>query len=419
VIFDLSVVTDTLKKLVDTAWPNAPLWSQSTPRFAVDVTGLSPDAARQGQGAQLSLYLYHIDENKSIESLFWTPRSQSAGGPPLQYQPLALDLYYLLSAFAEGSYVHEQQAMSVAMRVFHENPQVRGISPDGTQWELTLTLERRSYDELSRLWQATTTALRLSAVYRAAVVLIEPEQGPPPAPPVSVVGLAVEPGVAIGRPQLLGAYREVQYTVPGGAPVTVISDPASVAAGGVVWLMGTDLETVSAEQLILTGPYPASTAADISAWLVNPQSAAATRRVVQLPAATGIPPAGAPVPGRYIVRLEGTTGAGPSAAAFRTAEVPLSVAAGVIPADGPLLPAAPSYTVEGSGFVPGDTQVLLGTIELTPAGGAVPAPGQYVINQAGTALTLVPPAGIRAGTYQIRVRVAGIESDPALWLAAA
>jgi hypothetical protein len=194
VIFDLSVVTDTLKRLVDTEWPNAPLWTPATPLFAVDVTGLSPDAIRQGQGAQLSLYLYHLEEDKATESLFWAPQAQSAGGPPLRYQPLALDLYYLLSAYAEGSYVHEQQAMSIAMRVFHENPVVGGVGPDGQPWQVTLTLERRSYDELSRLWQATTSALRLSAVYRASVVLLEPEQPPPPAPPVAVVNIAAKPG---------------------------------------------------------------------------------------------------------------------------------------------------------------------------------------------------------------------------------
>jgi hypothetical protein len=419
VIFDLSVVTDTLKKLVDTAWPNAPLWTQNTPLFAIDVTGLSPEAARLGQGAQLSLYLYHIDENKAEGSLFWAAQSQSAGGPPVKYQPLALDLYYLLSAYAEGSYVHEQQAMSIAMRVFHENPMVRGDNPDGTKWEVTLTLERRSYDELSRLWQATTSALRLSAVYRAAVVLIQPEPGPPPAPPVLIRDLAVEPGVATGSPQLLGAHREVKYTVPGGTTVTVVQDPASVAAGGEVWLIGTDLPTVSAERLILTGPYPDGTQTDVSAWLVNPQSAPATRRVVQLPAATGVPPVGAPVPGRYTVRLEGTTGTGPDQVAFRTADVPLSVAAGISPAGGPLLPAAASYTITGTGFVPGDMQVLLETIALEPATAAAPAPGEYLVNPAGTTVTLVPPAGLLAGNYQIRVRVAGIESDPALWLAAA
>ncbi len=174
-IFDLSVVTDTLTKLVTTAWPNAPLWSAATPQFGVNVTGLSPEAIRQGQGAQLCMYLYHIDENNARESLFWNTQSQTAGGPPIRYQPLALDLYYLLSAFAEGNYVQEQQAMSVAMRVFHENPVVRGVDAAGQPWEVALTLERRSYDELRRLWQATTSSLRVSAVYRAAVLPIEPD----------------------------------------------------------------------------------------------------------------------------------------------------------------------------------------------------------------------------------------------------
>lgn len=417
-IFDLSVVTDTLKKLVDAEWPNAPLWTPATPQFAVNITGLSPEAARLGMGAQLSLYLYHIDENHAQESLFWTAQSQSAGGPPVKHQPFALDLYYLLSAYAEGNYIQEQQAMSVAMRVFHENPLVRGAGVDGKQWEVTLTLERRSYDELSRLWQATTSALRLSAVYRAAVILVEPEQGPPAAPPVKVIDLAVEQGAAAPVPQLLGTHREVRYTAPGGAAVTFVQDPATVAAGGQVWLVGTGFDTIAGERLILTGPYPGSGQVDVSAWLVAPpEPVPATRRALLLPAATGVPPAGAPVPGRYTVRLEGTTGA--DAVPFSTADVPLNVAAAVSPAGGPVLPAAASYTVNGTGFEPNDTQVLLGTIPLQPAGGAVPDPGQFLINPAGTALTVVPPAGLRAGTYQIRVRVAGIESDPALWLAAA
>ncbi|MGH3150238.1 MAG: hypothetical protein ACRDOB_05860 [Streptosporangiaceae bacterium] len=60
-IFDLSVVTDTLTKLITTAWPDARLWTAATPQFGVNVTGLSPDASRQGSGAQMCVYLYHID----------------------------------------------------------------------------------------------------------------------------------------------------------------------------------------------------------------------------------------------------------------------------------------------------------------------------------------------------------------------
>jgi hypothetical protein len=37
-------------------------------------------------------------------------------------------------------------------------------------------MEHRSYDELSRLWQATTVPLRLSVVYRAAVLFLTPEE---------------------------------------------------------------------------------------------------------------------------------------------------------------------------------------------------------------------------------------------------
>jgi hypothetical protein len=414
VIYDLSAVTDTLKGLITTEWPNAPLWTPATPQFAVDVTGLSPDASRLAQGAQLSLYLYHIDENNAQESLFWTAQSQTAGGPPIQYQPLALDLYYLLSAYAEGNYIQEQQAMSVAMRVFHENPVVRGVGPDNQTWELTLSLERRSYDELSRLWQATTSSLRLSAVYRAAVVVVVPEQSPAAPPPVSYVDLAVEPGVAARLPQLLGTHREVQYTTPGGA-VTVVQDLATVAAGQNFLLIGTGFNAITQGQLILAGPSPATTETDVTAWLAAPpQPAPDTKRMVSLPADTGAPPAGAPSPGRYSVYLKGSAGAG----TFTTSAVPLPIAAGVSAAGGPVLSTAP-FIVNGTGFTTGQTEVLLGTIPLQQAAATTPPPGQFVINATGTALTLAPPVGLPAGTYQIRVRVAGIESDPALWLAAA
>jgi hypothetical protein len=416
VIFDLSIVTDTLTKLVRTAWDSAPLWSPpATSSFGINVTGLSPDAARLAGGDQLSLYLYHIDENNATESLFWSPRAQTAGGPPLKYQPMALDLYYLLSAFSQDNYVREQEAMSIAMRVFHENPIVRGVDAAGQPWEVTLTLERRSDDELSRLWQATTTALRVSAVYRAAVVLIEPEKPPPPAPPVSVVDLAVEPTAGARTPALLGTQREVRYTVPSGQTVDFVQDPATGAAGQDVWLVGTGLDTITTARLILTGPHPGNGQTDVSPWLLPPsQPPSAIRRTVRFPGVTGNPPAGAPAPGRYRLALEVTTAR--SASAFSTSDVPLTVAASVTPAVPPLL-TGPPYVVAGTGFTANDTQVLLGTVALQPAaaGGAV-GPGEFTINPAGTAITLLPPVALPSGMYQIRVRAAGIESDPALWL---
>jgi len=177
-ILDLSAVTDSLIDLVKNNWAAAPIWAElglGGPAFTPSFTGLAPDAIRDAGGAQLSLFLYHVESNNAQESTFWTSQMVRSAGQPVTYMPLALDLYYLLSAFSDASYPEEQQAMSVAMRIFHANAAVRSDTTPNPAWSLTLTMEHRSYDELSRLWQATTAPLRLSAVYRAAVVFLTPD----------------------------------------------------------------------------------------------------------------------------------------------------------------------------------------------------------------------------------------------------
>ncbi len=85
--------------------------------------------------------------------------------------------------------------------------------------------------------------------------------------------------------------------------------------------------------------------------------------------------------------MEVTTAAG--AGTFVTAEVPLSIAAAVDAAGAAVLPAASQYVIAGSGFTANATQVLLGTVPLQAAGGA-PGPGEFSVDPAGTAITLVP-----------------------------
>jgi hypothetical protein len=53
-------------------------------------------------------------------------------------------------------------------------------------------MEHRSYDELSRLWQATTVPLRLGVVYRAAVLFITPDEPVVAAEPVQTVHARVK-----------------------------------------------------------------------------------------------------------------------------------------------------------------------------------------------------------------------------------
>ena len=199
-ILDLSAVTDGLINLVKTQWTTAPIWAElglGGPSFTPTISGLAPDRIREDDGPQLSIFLYHVESDNAQESTWWAPEMVRSQGQPVRYLPLALDLFYLLSAYSEGSYAEEQQAMSVALRIFHANAVVRsGLpsppDPGPLAWQLTLTMEHRSYDELSRLWQATTAPLRLGVVYRAAVLFLTPDDPVIAAKEVEEVDLRVK-----------------------------------------------------------------------------------------------------------------------------------------------------------------------------------------------------------------------------------
>lgn len=408
--FDLSAITDSLIYLVNKYWDSAPLWGelegdsppgQPTPFFKPNISGMAPDVLGKESGPQLSLFLYHVEANNAVESLFWAPQSlSSAAGPgqPVRFLPFALDLYYLMSAFAADNYHWEQQAMSVALRIFHANPIVR--DPLGSPpWELTLTMEHRAYNEMSDLWQATTAPIRLSVVYRAAVVFLDSDTMPKAATKTKGFNVAVEqaPPAALaaaadrdlsGPVELFGTFRRARYVGPAG-PVSFTQSPATVAPGQQVWLMGANLSGAAialvSEEGVVT---------DISGWVVAADSTT-TRVVLQVPDALGSPPGPPPATGRYQLQVGGDL-------------APLSVAAYVDPAGGPVLPAGPSITLTGEGFVAGATEVQVG---------AIPVPGsQLTVGAGGTSLTFPSPAGPPGTVAPISVRVQGIESDPALWV---
>jgi len=416
---DLSAVTDSLIGLVKTQWTTAPIWSElgGGPTFTPNFSGLAPDAAREESGPQLSMYLYHVESDNAQESLFWQPQMLGvSGGEPVRFLPLALDLYYLLFAYSATSYTQEQEAMSVAMRVFHANPIVRSTAGTVPSWELTLTMEHRSYDELSRLWQATTSPLRMSLVYRAAVVFIDSDQMPEPAPNPDAFTVAVDP-VPLplptpAYPVLFGAFRAGSYVGPTSTAVSFSQSPATVAPGQTFWLLGSDLGTTGVSDGVYLLPAAGGAEVDVTAWAVKADTSPA-RFVLTLPSAVAAAPAGAPAPGVYQLRTgSGTLG---SAGATRSGLVPVSVGAYVDPAGGPVLAGTGPFTVTGAGFTAGQTEVLVGTVALAGVTGT-PAAGQVSVDGSGTSFSFLPPAGPTGAVEPVRVRVNGIESEPALWV---
>jgi hypothetical protein len=174
-ILDLSIVTDQLvDQLTAFAATFAPL---VTDPFVLKFTGLAPDVARQSTDAdcKVSVYLFHVAADRFYRSTYPT------GGQPqrIPEQPLALTLYYLITAYSPTSHNNEQRAMSVVLKCFHEAP-IKKLNT-ATE-EFTLTLEPQTVDELSRLWQSINSPMRLSAVYRVSVIFISAPEPPPPQP---------------------------------------------------------------------------------------------------------------------------------------------------------------------------------------------------------------------------------------------
>jgi hypothetical protein len=430
-ILDLSIITDRLVELLTDCCNKSPLWTETNPKFTLDVTGAAPETTRSDSECQLNLYLFHVSQDRY-------QRNSAVSGtrertPLIPFQPLSLELYFLVTAFAKADYVKEQQAMSIALRCFHEHPIVSHtvvINGTDVDEEFCISMEVESADMLSRIWQATTAPHRLSAVYKASVIFITP---PAPtrglAPRPTTVHLSADPAALplSGTGQVVGTLRVVSYVAPGSGAAGVARSydlsPATVAAGDSFVLLGAGLNQATSQEVYLLQPNGVEQ--NVSAWKAPdpgpPDDVLQTssRITLCLPATAGAPPTHTPPPGIYQLRV-GVDGATP----YRSNATPFSIAARVAgPGGGPplpapvLVPAAGLFTLNGVGFSTGQTGVLLDTVALEESPGA-PGAGEFAVNAAGTALTFRKPAGLPAGRYTVRVLVNGVESTPAWWVEA-
>ena len=412
-LLDLSIVTDRLIGKLTSRTQGQP--------FDINVTGLPPDEIRNlPEACYLSLYLFHISQDSfqrnSPVTGPWTPppsaypTKTSTRVPPTPFQPLSLDLHYVLTAYAKGSYIKEQQAMSIALKCFHENPIIRATVPiDGRIEEFCLTMETESADEVGRLWQALSTSLRLAVIYKVSVIFIEPPAPPSLALPVQTIDLAVGSTSLpfADQGQVIGTYIKVNYIAPTGTGRNFELRPAVAAPGQEFLLYGAGLNKPSSNRLYLL--LPDGTEQDVTAiWATSAALQTESRFTLNLPT-TGIPIAGV-----YQLRVGNNITLGTSGA-IRSNATPFSIAAWIDPTGGAILiPIGTTYTLNGLGFSSATLEVLLETVALVsnPAVGA----GQFAVNGAGTAISFQLPVDIPNGLYAVRVRVNQVESHPTKWV---
>src|SRR5437667_8494115 len=117
-VLDLSIITDTLIGQLKDCIDHSPLWASEVPVITpptIMVTGSQPEAVRKDEFCQLSLYLFHVAQDKFqrnapvIQEKFQGNRTGTRA-LKIPQQPLSLDLYYMLTAYAGKNYTQEQQA---------------------------------------------------------------------------------------------------------------------------------------------------------------------------------------------------------------------------------------------------------------------------------------------------------------------
>jgi hypothetical protein len=455
-VLDLSIVTDILKSMLETCVANSQIWQipPQSPPPSISVSGSMPEVNRKDAGCTLSLCLVHVAQDKYQRNFVAIPPPPSPPLPPPQRallipsQPMSLNLYYLLTAFdSNNSYVTEQQAMSIALKCFHETPIVQATIPfpapqPAVPEEFTLTMEMETSDEVARLWQAITVPYRLSVFYKVSVVFISPPAPPAGAKQAVRFSLAVDPASFpyAKTGQVIGTSSSATFTSPNSSPanpeiVTFDYSPAVVAPSPAVitpttppqrvFLYGAGLNQKTSSQVYLLSPpdYQAAQEIEVTAWMApafdpNPPQQTDSRIVLDIPSTIGGPlPGDAPPPGIYQLL------AGSDVPGFqnRTNATPFSIAAridvGTAPPNPPILsPVGLTYTVQGTGFFAQETQVLLETLPLeevlTPT---PPGAGQFSVTGIGT-IVFQKPNNIAPGLYGLRIRVNQVESPPSWWI---
>lgn len=173
----IAAVTSALKQLLLNGLQNAP-WDFP---YDVTVTTAAPDVARPqalDTSGQINLFLYHTAPNAAWRNELRQGKTGGSG-----FAPLALDLRYLITAYApENDGVEVHRILGRALGVLHDHAILSATEMKAAllnsdvheQLErIRLTPLTISVEEMSSLWSMCQKAYNLSVAWQASVVLIE------------------------------------------------------------------------------------------------------------------------------------------------------------------------------------------------------------------------------------------------------
>lgn len=423
-LLDLSGVTNALIVLLEESFKTSPAWApaNTTPT----ILPLPPDLLPKDA---LGLHLYHVREDGHYKNAPPPGRDM----PPVRYTPMALELFYQLSASfkevadAPGGY-RAQRMMGLAVKALHDWPVVNDGTLVGTKFPLAeggidragnvvrICLQPMAHDDAMGYWTAGATPLRLAAYYEVSVVQLEPESVR------SRVGRVLRYGTQIftaGAAHLDGSRSTMTFRYPGDTTDRTIEvRPAQAAVGDTVFFEGSGLEGDQLElrlrMLHWTGPVNVA-----SEWGVSGSANRLTARVQAFAGGEDVVPGMCTAAARVVSRRTMPDGSVRDFARVSN-DTPFVIAPGITTitdltagiweiAGGPFQNAA----IAADGVL-----VLLDGTALTLVSAVPdPGPGEFIIDDPAT-LRLQLPAGTAPGTVMsLRIFVNGAESPPR-WIVA-
>lgn len=246
---NLFLVTQTLQRLLD--FNVRALLLRDNQAINISVTTMPPERVGNAQN-RLNMYLYHLMEQGYYKNM----PPPGRGDPPIARQPLALSLFYILTAHHEVNEVfdadRQQQLLGLAMKSFHDHALIDDnlqVSPDGGPPQtvmapglegrgnrIEMSLRPLTPEESMSFWSSEqTSTARLSAYYEARTIFIEPEE------PTSAHGTVFDLGlfVSAGQAPVLKRVSSIsQFSPPpqtGLGPQAIEMSPARVTlAPGIV-----------------------------------------------------------------------------------------------------------------------------------------------------------------------------------------
>jgi hypothetical protein len=133
----------------------------------------NPTQTARDSANRLSLWLYQIAENEFMKN---QPPARANGHATLQFPPMALNLFYLVTPFAtDGESDHLLLGRTLQVLYDNANVLLRDAAGEISE-ELRIIYCRLTLEELTRIWEALREPYRLSVCYQVRVLRVDSQR---------------------------------------------------------------------------------------------------------------------------------------------------------------------------------------------------------------------------------------------------